>query len=130
MCVSLSKYSYTHLFPPRHIQGNKSGQDPRLSKQLTSHVRCKLLIITDVQVLHRQSFTQTQTIIYLVKHKQAWLVKSGGNMLVSAQTNQTETGLVSDTQLHPSTNLQYIQLADDAEQLSRAHLQPFQLVQC
>ena len=55
--------THTHLFPPGHVQGNKSRQDPWLSEQLTSHVRGKLLVVTDVQVLHRQGFTQTKTII-------------------------------------------------------------------
>lgn len=41
----------THLFSPRNIQGNKSGKYSWLSKKLTSHVRGKLFVITDVQVL-------------------------------------------------------------------------------
>lgn len=59
---------YKHLFPPRYIQGNESGQDPWLSEQLTSHVGGKLLIITDVQVLskfhtntHNSIFSKKQT---------------------------------------------------------------------
>lgn len=36
----------------------------------------------------------------------------------------------NETQTNESANLQYIQLSYDTEQLSRAHFQPLQLVQC
>lgn len=50
----------TYLFSPRNVQGDKSWKDSWLAKKLTSHVRGKLFVVTDIQVLHRILQKHTQ----------------------------------------------------------------------
>lgn len=54
----------TYLFSPRDVQGNKSRKDSWLTKKLTSDVRGKLFVITDIQVL-----CKTDTSIEFITYK-------------------------------------------------------------
>lgn len=56
--------TWTYLFSSRNVQGNESWKDSWLAKKLTSHVRGKLFVIADIQVLHRVSQKHVQLITF------------------------------------------------------------------